>query len=67
MESIIYLEEVLRMTVKADDYLDKLVEYCNLKLYAIVGVKETHQSWADEDDFQVLKPHIDIRVQILFQ
>lgn len=52
------------MKVTADDYLDKLVEYCILKLYAVASVTETRQTWADEDDFQVLKPNIDIKVSI---
>lgn len=51
------------MTVQAEDYLDKLVEYCILKLYAIATVEETRQTWADEDDFQVLKPSIEIQVK----
>lgn len=50
------------MTVKSDEYLEKLVEYSNLKLYAIASVNETRQTWTDEDDFEVLKPKIDIRV-----
>lgn len=54
--------EKLRMTVKADEYLEKLVEYCNMKLYAIATVTETRQTWADEDDFQVIKPSIKIDV-----
>ncbi|KAJ3662928.1 hypothetical protein Zmor_007242 [Zophobas morio] len=54
--------ETMRMTVKADEYLDKLVEYCNLKLYAIASVTETRQTWTDEDDFEVLRPKIDIRI-----
>lgn len=54
------------MKVTADDYLDKLVEYCILKLYAVASVTETNQTWAGEDDFQVLKPKIDIRVFIAF-
>lgn len=50
------------MTVKADEYLQKLVEYCIMKIYAIATVEETRQTWAEEDDFQVLKPNIDIKV-----
>ena len=46
-----------------DDYLDKLVEYCNMKLYSIATVVETKQTWADEDDFQVLKPSITVKVK----
>ncbi|XP_033341899.2 hemocyte protein-glutamine gamma-glutamyltransferase [Megalopta genalis] len=54
--------EQLRLTVTEDDYLDKLVEYCIMKLYCIATVKETRQTWADEDDFQVLKPNIMIKI-----
>lgn len=46
-----------------DDYLDKLVEYAMMKLYAIATVKETKQTWAEEDDFQVLKPPITVKVR----
>ncbi|XP_012281740.1 hemocyte protein-glutamine gamma-glutamyltransferase [Orussus abietinus] len=55
--------ETLKLTVTVDDYLDKLVEYCIMKLYAIATVKETRQTWADEDDFQVLKPNIDVKIE----
>lgn len=51
-------DETLRLHVTADDYLDKLVEYCIMKLYAIATVEETRQTWSEEDDFQVLKPNI---------
>lgn len=50
------------MNITADEYLEKLVEYCNMKLCAIASVEETRQTWTDEDDFEVLKPNIDIRV-----
>ena len=59
----IFLGEQLRLTVTVDDYLDKLVEYGIMKLYAIASVEETRQTWADEDDFQVLKPSIDVKVE----
>ncbi|XP_014477785.1 PREDICTED: hemocyte protein-glutamine gamma-glutamyltransferase-like [Dinoponera quadriceps] len=55
--------EQLRLTVTVNDYLDKLVEYCIMKLYCIATVKETRQTWADEDDFQVLKPNIDVKIE----
>ncbi|CAK9825429.1 Hemocyte protein-glutamine gamma-glutamyltransferase [Anthophora retusa] len=55
--------EQLRLTVTVDDYLDKLVEYCIMKLYCIATVKETRQTWADEDDFQVLKPNIEVKIE----
>lgn len=59
-----FLDEQLKLTVTVDDYLDKLVEYCIMKLYAIASVEETRQTWADEDDFQVLKPSIDVKVKL---
>ncbi|XP_071450028.1 hemocyte protein-glutamine gamma-glutamyltransferase-like [Hetaerina americana] len=54
-------KEVLRLKVTPDEYLEKLVEYCIMKIYAIATVEETRQTWAEEDDFQVLKPIIDIK------
>jgi len=53
---------MLRLTVKPDEYLEKLVEYCNMKIYAIATVLETNETWGEEDDFQVLKPNLDIKV-----
>lgn len=53
--------ELISITVRADDYLPKLVEYCNMKISAMAIVDETKQSWADDDDFQVLKPNISIK------
>lgn len=50
------------MSVKSDEYLDKLVEYCIMKIYVIASVEETRQTWADEDDFQVVKPTIVVTV-----
>lgn len=37
-----------------------------LKIYAISTVKETQQTWAEEDDFQVEKPSLKIEVSDLF-
>ncbi|KAM3960323.1 hemocyte protein-glutamine gamma-glutamyltransferase [Aphomia sociella] len=53
--------EQISILVTASDYLPKLVEYCNMKISAMVIVEETKQSWADDDDFQVLKPNINIK------
>ncbi|XP_043278187.1 hemocyte protein-glutamine gamma-glutamyltransferase-like [Venturia canescens] len=54
--------EQLRMSVTVDDYLDKLVEYSIMKLSVIATVKDTNQTWADEDDFQVIKPTIKVEI-----
>ncbi|XP_052755774.1 hemocyte protein-glutamine gamma-glutamyltransferase-like [Galleria mellonella] len=53
--------EQISILVTASDYLPKLVEYCNMKISAMVIVEETKQSWADDDDFQILKPNINIK------
>lgn len=53
--------EQVSILVKADDYLPKLVEYCNMKISAMAIVDETKQSWADDDDFQIMKPNITIK------
>ncbi|XP_049876588.1 hemocyte protein-glutamine gamma-glutamyltransferase-like [Pectinophora gossypiella] len=53
--------EQISILVNAEDYLPKLVEYCNMKISAMAIVDETKQSWADDDDFQVLKPNINIK------
>ncbi|XP_052743737.1 hemocyte protein-glutamine gamma-glutamyltransferase [Bicyclus anynana] len=46
--------------VTPDDYLPNLVEYCNMKIFARAYVEETKQAWADDDNFQFLKPSIKI-------
>ena len=60
--SVVHSEEMLRLSVKPEEYLEKLVEYCNMKIYAIATVLETKETWGEEDDFQVLKPNLDIKV-----
>lgn len=50
------------MTVQPEDYMDKLVEYGIMKIFAICAVDETHQAWCEEDDFQVDKPPMNIEV-----
>lgn len=43
-----------------EDYVDKLVDYSMMKVYAVATVKETQQTWSEEDDFTIEKPHIEI-------
>ncbi|XP_022920675.2 hemocyte protein-glutamine gamma-glutamyltransferase-like [Onthophagus taurus] len=54
--------ERLELKIAGDEYIDKLVEYCNMKLCAVATVTETRQTWANEDDFQVVKPTITIKI-----
>lgn len=60
---ILYLEKQVTIVLSPDEYVDKLVEYCMLKLYAVASVVETSQVWGDEMDFQAGKPTIDIKVK----
>ncbi|CAN7992131.1 unnamed protein product [Ixodes hexagonus] len=55
-------EEVLSMTVQPKEYLDKLVDFAMVKIYVIANVKETRQTWSDEDDFTVSKPRLNIEI-----
>ncbi|KAJ8898334.1 hypothetical protein PR048_003694 [Dryococelus australis] len=55
-------KDQLKLVVEASEYMDKLVEYCLMKIYAIATVEETNETWADEDDFEVTKPKLDIQV-----
>ncbi|XP_076069414.1 hemocyte protein-glutamine gamma-glutamyltransferase-like isoform X2 [Oratosquilla oratoria] len=50
----------LPLTVTYNEYWQKLREHCMVKMYAICRVKETGQTWTDEDDFQVEKPRLKI-------
>ena len=52
----------LALTITYREYWRKLVEHCLIKMYAICKVTETEQTWTEEDDFQVLKPGLNIEV-----
>ena len=56
------VEETLAMTVYPEEYMDLLVEYCMLKINALIKVLETNQSWSGEDDFSMEKPKLSIQV-----
>jgi len=53
-------EQELALTIPYKEYWRKLIEHCLIKMYAICRVEETHQTWTEEDDFQVMKPSMDI-------
>lgn len=55
-------EEVLSLTVEPEEYLDKLVDFAMVKIYVIANVKETRQTWSEEDDFTITKPKLNIEV-----
>ena len=51
------------MTITYKEYWKKLLEQCLIKMYTICRVKETHQTYSEEDDFQILKPNMLIMVR----
>ncbi|XP_047740793.1 hemocyte protein-glutamine gamma-glutamyltransferase-like, partial [Hyalella azteca] len=53
-------EESLRLPVRYKDYIDKLVEHGMMKILAIASVKETTQTWIQDDHFQILKPNLTV-------
>lgn len=65
--SFLFVGEELRLPVSSKDYMSKLVEYGIMKLHASATVKETNQTWFEEDDFQVIMPTVDIKVVIRFE
>ncbi|RWS15713.1 hemocyte protein-glutamine gamma-glutamyltransferase-like protein [Dinothrombium tinctorium] len=50
--------ELVRLRIAPEEYLDKLVDYSMMKIYAVATVKETQQTWSEEDDFLIEKPPI---------
>ena len=53
------------MTVHPEEYMGLLVDYCMLKINAVIRIKETNQAWSGEDDFIMDKPKIKIQVKML--
>ncbi|XP_053204653.1 hemocyte protein-glutamine gamma-glutamyltransferase-like [Panonychus citri] len=51
-----------RVNILVADYLPYLVDYSMLKIYAVASVKETSQTWSEEDDFAVEKPPLALTV-----
>lgn len=56
-------KEILKIHVTPQDYLDKLVDHSLIKIYSIANVKETKQTWSEEDDFTLTKPALNIDVR----
>lgn len=46
-----------------DEYMDKLVDFAMLKIYAVATVKETQQTWSSEDDLIIEKPSIQLDIR----
>ena len=50
----------MALTVYPADYNDLLVDYCIVKITAVVRVHETNQFWSEEDDFTLTKPTLKV-------
>lgn len=48
-------EQLIKIRVNPEDYLDRIVDFSMMKVYAIATVKETQQTWSKEDDFVIEK------------
>lgn len=48
------------LTVNPGEYMDKLVEYCMVKVYSMIRVVDTNQTWSGEEDFMMDKPRLEI-------
>ena len=53
------------MTVRPEEYMGLLVDYCMLKINAVIKIVETKQSWSGEDDFILDKPKLQIQVKLI--
>ena len=45
--------------------MGKLVDYCMMKIYGLIKVKETNQTWSEEDDFVLEKPKLQVEVRFV--
>lgn len=53
----------MALTIHPSDYMGKLVDYCMMKIYSLIKIKETNQTWSEEDDFVMQKPKLQIQVR----
>ena len=52
----------MRISVTLQDYQSKFADHTLVKIFSIANVKETHQTWSEEDDFLLVKPNLVIHV-----
>jgi len=55
-------QQEVALSVKYNEYWKKLVEGCLIKMYVVCRVQETGQTFTEEDDFEVEKPKLEIKV-----
>ncbi|KRT83933.1 hypothetical protein AMK59_295, partial [Oryctes borbonicus] len=59
-------KEVLKIHVTSMEYLGKLVDHGIIKIYATAAVRETNQTWSEEDDIMMKKPNLNIQTEQRF-
>lgn len=52
----------VKMSVAVDDYMNKLVDMCMIRMNVMANVQETKQIHCESDDFRLCKPPIVIKV-----
>lgn len=55
--------ETVLLEIKPEDYVLQLVENSIIKVLSICKVEETHNAWSGNDDFQIIKPNINVSVE----
>lgn len=59
-------KEVLKIHVTSMEYLGKLVDHGMIKIYTMATVRETNQTWSEEDDITLKKPILNIQTEERF-
>ena len=54
------------LKVNPGEYMDKLVEYCMVKVYSMIRVVDTNQTWSGEEDFMMDKPRLEIEEKLKY-
>jgi len=55
--------QTINMSVSADEYAEKLVEFALLKIYVMAQVNETQQIYSEEADFSFDKPSLALNLK----
>ncbi|KAF5293126.1 hypothetical protein FQA39_LY13736 [Lamprigera yunnana] len=55
--------EFVKLKVNLAEYMNTLVDHSLIKIFALAKIKETKQSWCEEDDFVLTKPKILIKME----
>lgn len=53
----------VKMNVGVDEYMDKIVDMCNIKISVMARVVETKQFYCESDDFRLCKPDLTVEVR----